>query len=81
MENKDYIELYDENNNVKKMEIVLMFQRKENLEYKYIVYQDIESKELFGGKIKVGDDSVLETILTEEEKASINLNLKLAFDK
>lgn len=81
MENKDYIELYDENNNVKKMEIVLMFQRKENLEYKYIVYQDIESKELFGGKIKVGDDSVLETILTEEEKANINLNLKLAFDK
>ena len=81
MENKDYIEIYDENNNIKKMEIVLAFESKENLEYTYIVYQDMESKELFGGKIKSGDDTVLETNLTEVEKKMIDRNLKYAFDK
>lgn len=81
MKDKDYIEIYDENNNVKKMEIVLTFQTKEQLEYNYIVYQDIESKTLFGGKIKIGENSILETNLTDKEKKIINENLKYAFDE
>jgi len=81
MENKDYIEIYDENNNIKKMEIVLMFQVKENLEYSYIIYREFEGKELFGGKIKAGNDAVLETNLTEAEKKMVEQNLKKAFDK
>lgn len=80
MDNKDYIEICDENNNIKKMEIVLMFQVKENLEYNYIIYREFEGKELYGGKIKIGNDMVLETNLTETEKKMVEQNLKKAFE-
>lgn len=68
MENKDYIEIFDENGS-KKMEIVLSFENPSYPEYNYIVYKEFESSnQVFAGRMKKQEDSVLETNLSDEEK-------------
>lgn len=68
MENKDYIEIFDENGS-RKMEIVLSFENPEYPEYKYIVYKEIESNsQVFAGRIKKQEGAMLETNLSNNEK-------------
>ena len=71
MENKDYIEIFDENGSTK-FEIVLSFENPEYLEYTYIVYKEFENNnQVFAGRIKKQEDAILETNLSNEEKEFI----------
>lgn len=78
MENKDYLEIFDEENGSKKMEVVFTFELPSNPEYNYIIYKEIDSSEkVFAGKMKKQEDSVLETNLSDEEKK----NVQIVFDE
>lgn len=68
MENKDYIEIFDENG-IRKMEIVLTFENPDYPEYNYIVYKEFENdNQVFAGRIKKQEDATLETNLSNAEK-------------
>lgn len=51
---KDYIEVFDEKNEVKRMEIVTIF-KVENYDYNYIIYAELDKSNYYLAKYK-GDN-------------------------
>lgn len=61
----DYIYVFDENDNKKKMEVVSTF-KLENLPDKYIIYSELDRSHYYIGKYKDGSDELI-TDLSEKE--------------
>lgn len=64
MQDKDYIEIYDKNGNVKEMELVFEFQ---NNNINYIIYKSPDNNELFAAKYQKSIDEDFDSNLSEEE--------------
>ena len=61
----DYIEVYDDKNNKKKMEVVTTFQL-ENRDFNYIVYRELDGSRTYLAKYKDNVDE-LNTNISETE--------------
>lgn len=72
---KDYIEVYDESNQVKKMEVVTIF-RLDGYDFNYIIYKEIDNSHYYIAKY-VGEEIVdLDTNLSEGELKLANAVFK-----
>ena len=71
----DYIYVYNENDEKKKMEVVSIFDLTDN-EYKYIIYKPLDKLEYFIGKYKGNKIVDLETDLSDLEMELANAVLK-----
>ena len=68
---KDYIDIYDKDGNIEKMEAVTIF-KLEGYEFNYIIYRTLDQKHYYIAKY-IGDDMVeLNTDLNEEEMKLAN---------
>ena len=59
----------------------MTFENPNDSDHIYIIYKDLNSVELFGGKITKTEDSILKTDLSNEEKLFIEKELENALVK
>ena len=77
MEQRDLIDVYDENGKKTKMELVFAINSKDG-KFQYIVYKEIDKiVPVYMGKIKLGDGLIdLDTNLTAEERELVEKKFK-----
>ena len=72
---RDYIDVYDENGQIKKMEVVTIF-RLDGYDFNYIIYKEIDNSHYYIAKY-MGEDIVdLDTNLSDKELKLANLVFK-----
>lgn len=72
---RDYIDVYDENGQIKKMEVVTIF-RLDGYDFNYIIYKEIDNSHYYIAKY-MGEEIVdLDTNLSDKELELANLLFK-----
>lgn len=72
---RDYIDVYDENGQIKKMEVVTIF-RLDGYDFNYIIYKEIDNSHYYIAKYRGEEIVDLDTNLSNKELELANLVFK-----
>lgn len=76
---KNYIDIYDENDNKKQMEVVAIF-KLDGYDFNYIIYSELDKSHYYIGKYKGEEIVDLNTDLSNQELVLCNKVLKAVLE-